>query len=125
MIRRRLFNIAYKLSLLDVAALISSGLLLGSVSLAMYDQSVDNEFGPPGLHTIGAPQPLYIDRTRYVLPAFALFSGTWVFAAIRRRRRWLSRDTTCFQCRYSLTGNTSGTCPECGTPVPSKSEGIA
>ena len=31
----------------------------------------------------------------------------------------------CRTCGYDLTGNTSGTCPECGTPVPSKSEVIA
>ena len=24
----------------------------------------------------------------------------------------------CVQCHYNLTGNTSGTCPECGTPIP-------
>ncbi|GMU22163.1 MAG: hypothetical protein AMXMBFR13_22510 [Phycisphaerae bacterium] len=32
----------------------------------------------------------------------------------RRRRRGL-----CGTCRYDLTANVSGVCPECGTPVPS------
>jgi hypothetical protein len=31
----------------------------------------------------------------------------------------------CPACSYNLTGNMSGTCPECGTPVPNKSEAIA
>jgi hypothetical protein len=26
----------------------------------------------------------------------------------------------CLQCGYDLTGNTSGICPECGTPIPVK-----
>jgi hypothetical protein len=32
-----------------------------------------------------------------------------------------SRDhpDNCVVCSYNLTGNTSGTCPECGTPIPS------
>ena len=25
---------------------------------------------------------------------------------------------TCLECGYNLTGNTSGICPECGTPIP-------
>ena len=31
----------------------------------------------------------------------------------------------CTACGYNLTGNTSGTCPECGTPVPAKPEAVA
>jgi hypothetical protein len=30
------------------------------------------------------------------------------------------RSGCCLTCGYSLTGNTSGVCPECGTPVPQK-----
>jgi hypothetical protein len=30
----------------------------------------------------------------------------------------------CLNCSYNLTGNTSGTCPECGTPLPSKVQAI-
>ncbi|GJM25902.1 MAG: hypothetical protein DHS20C16_23170 [Phycisphaerae bacterium] len=28
----------------------------------------------------------------------------------------------CLNCGYNLTGNASGTCPECGTPVPRESK---
>jgi hypothetical protein len=37
------------------------------------------------------------------------------------RRRRLSQGK-CPNCCYDLTGNTSGVCPECGTPVPEKAE---
>jgi hypothetical protein len=33
------------------------------------------------------------------------------------RRRHRSRTSRCTMCSYQLTGNTSGVCPECGTPV--------
>lgn len=36
------------------------------------------------------------------------------------RRRGLSRTDLLCECGYELTGNTSGTCPECGTPFSSK-----
>jgi hypothetical protein len=41
-----------------------------------------------------------------------------------RRRRNIFRlaNNLCLTCGYSLTGNTSGVCPECGTPVPHKVE---
>jgi len=36
----------------------------------------------------------------------------------RRRTRWSRwRKSLCLECGYDLTGNSSGTCPECGTPV--------
>ena len=40
-----------------------------------------------------------------------------------RRQNWQKRtvgDSTCPACSYNLTGNTSGTCPECGSPVASR-----
>jgi hypothetical protein len=56
----------------------------------------------------------------YWLPA--LFLAVPVAAGavhIRRRRRRARRTRTglCVSCGYSLAGNTSGVCPECGTPV--------
>ena len=38
----------------------------------------------------------------------------------RLLRRW--RQGLCPRCGYSLTGNASGTCPECGTPTPAKAK---
>jgi len=40
------------------------------------------------------------------------------FAFVRHLPKRLSLNL-CTNCRYNLTGNTSGTCPECGSPVPS------
>ncbi len=33
------------------------------------------------------------------------------------RRRYRRKHDLCMHCGYNLTGNTSGTCPECGTPT--------
>jgi hypothetical protein len=45
-------------------------------------------------------------------------------SVFRQCRRWLIRAKRakrgrCLACGYNLTGNTSGACPECGTPIPS------
>src|SRR5579859_3140489 len=50
-----------------------------------------------------------------VLPACKLIADAY--------RRWISRRLPlgcCVRCRYNLTGNTSGVCPECGTAVTGK-----
>ena len=45
------------------------------------------------------------------LPALRLWRG-------RRWKEWHRRSLgLCLRCAYNLTGNTSGVCPECGTPV--------
>ena len=44
--------------------------------------------------------------------------GVWTVQHVRRRRRRLLG--LCPTYRYNLTANTSGTCPECGTPTPHK-----
>jgi len=50
------------------------------------------------------------------------FCATW--ALLRRRLRLHHRLQfgCCPGCGYNLTGNTSGVCPECGAPVPRRSE---
>ena len=45
-----------------------------------------------------------------------LLPGLWSLLGWRRHVRCQRRY--CHKCSYSLTGNTSGVCPECGTPVP-------
>ena len=42
-----------------------------------------------------------------------LFAEAW-------QRRHRVRRGFCVNCGYNLTGNTSGVCPECGTPVAGK-----
>ena len=51
------------------------------------------------------------------LPAawLLLFLARRLLLPMRRERLGLCRS-----CGYDLTGNTSGTCPECGKPVPAK-----
>jgi hypothetical protein len=41
------------------------------------------------------------------------------------RARPIQPFPTCPRCRYNLTGNVSGICPECGTPVPPELRGSA
>jgi len=48
----------------------------------------------------------------YVL-AFSILPLLWIR---KRRRRRVGHE--CPVCSYNLTANTSGVCPECGTPVP-------
>jgi hypothetical protein len=60
-------------------------------------------------------RPLVFD-----LAVWAAATGAALLAASHRRRRRLAgrRDGSRRTCGYNLTGNTSGTCPKCGTPVP-------
>jgi hypothetical protein len=45
---------------------------------------------------------------------------TITFAVLLRRARGRLRSGHCPSCNYNLTGNTSGICPECGTPIADK-----
>lgn len=40
-----------------------------------------------------------------------------VLLRLLRRRAPRGQEMECIQCHYDLTGNTSGVCPECGSPV--------
>lgn len=54
----------------------------------------------------------------------ACYAGFWFVVVVATRRsmrryrdRWRARRGYCAACAYNLRGNTSGVCPECGTPA--------
>jgi hypothetical protein len=54
----------------------------------------------------------------FLVLLFSLFPVGWLLDFRRRQKK--SRQGLCHRCRYNLTGNTSGVCPECGTAVAGK-----
>lgn len=67
------------------------------------EQQADYEFRVPWWVAIVIP---------LILPAFV---------GVQRYRHRTKRGH-CSKCRYDLTGNTSGLCPECGTSIPTESQ---
>ncbi len=69
---------------------------------------------------IGCHYPLWVEG-----PAIGLVTGgfMWIAQKVQASKvatyLWAELDRACLSCGYDLTGNTSGTCPECGSPVPS------
>jgi len=63
-----------------------------------------------------------------VLLAYFWRSGRWIvyhlLASYVALARLASRGL-CSVCGYNLTGNMSGICSECGTPIPSRTEAVA
>ena len=49
---------------------------------------------------------------------FATFPAVSFLRVLTGRRRRQREFRPCKKCDYELTGNVSGVCPECGTPVP-------
>jgi predicted RNA-binding Zn-ribbon protein involved in translation (DUF1610 family) len=52
----------------------------------------------------------------------------WIYAGVRKEiaenlAASRNRKRQCVSCGYSLRGNTSGTCPECGTETKSRDTG--
>jgi hypothetical protein len=64
----------------------------------------------------------YLLSARLVTGLTALLPALRIIAFVRPKR---TLRAACATCNYNLTGNTSGTCTECGTPVPSKPGVIA
>jgi|GEM_PF-4044294 len=80
---------------------------------------------------IGLEMPYFrIDSARgdiYSLPLWLpnlLTAVMLSFLVVRDKKHARQSTTTCLDCEYDLTGNESGTCPECGTAIapPNKSE---
>ena len=72
-----------------------------------------------------APPPLHDSFVSLRFPLWVPFALTAILPALwvwRRLRDRLTRQADgmphCPKCDYNLTGNVSGICPECGTPIP-------
>lgn len=80
-----------------------------------YQRTLDDRFGTPQelaytRFRTGICAPLWSLLLLFAsYPTVTLLSGP-----VRRFRR--RRRSQCLECSYNLTGNTSGICPECGTP---------
>lgn len=87
----------------------------GSASLFLAADSVGTHYE--------SPWPGYLYRTALLLPIVGPPVGLLLVAgrSLRRRRacRW-HPPGTCRRCGYSLVGNLSGRCPECGAVPPGK-----
>jgi hypothetical protein len=107
------------------------GLLLAAV-LPIWPWQYADMVGPGPLNkALGMPSYSMTDWT-FPVTVLALFVAGGEIAArrlhqviLRRQQKLRVLNCCCIACGYNLTGNASGVCPECGTPVPSKPEVIA
>jgi hypothetical protein len=74
------------------------------------------------LAAASAARPPRLDRRAIpywmIAACFAILPAAWLAGLARRQSRLNAGG--CIACGYNLTGNTSGVCPECGTPVEEK-----
>jgi hypothetical protein len=63
----------------------------------------------------------YVNFPIWMLALMFAALPAWRETAHILRRSTATSDPLCPSCSYRLTGNTSGVCPECGTPVPKES----
>lgn len=74
-----------------------------------------------GLLSIGFPNVAVISLGLFL--SFSCFGSLsallWFRSVSAPPRRRADSHGRCAHCRYDLTGNLSGICPECGTPIPS------
>jgi len=74
----------------------------------------------------GSPAFVSLGRAALIVAVNLAFYGmlgaglAWRHARHAKAR---SQGPTCRKCKYSLIGNVSGVCPECGTPIRREHEG--
>jgi len=80
------------------------------------------------------PIGFYLVFHRYIMPHQVFFFFAFAAFVIVVKLLWgpldraivlERRGTYCQVCGYNLEGNTSGVCPECGTPTKSKDESLS
>src|SRR5882724_3277195 len=81
-------------------------------------------FHYPGLPVVGSPPERFANLT-VAVAVLLLAGGAWLGWLHQRRQELIqirSCRGLCVACGYDMTHNTSGVCPECGTPVNQQSK---
>jgi hypothetical protein len=69
-----------------------------------------------GAQNVWGIRPFIVGIRCWLVASLSVLLPVVWFANWRRRRR-LRDFSICWRCRYDLTGNVSGVCPECGKPI--------
>jgi hypothetical protein len=73
---------------------------------------------------LGHIRSVFVHPNGLLIPLIvaALYFAIFAFRSVRAARRYTRHrrliQGLCLACGYDLTANTSGTCPECGMPIP-------
>jgi predicted RNA-binding Zn-ribbon protein involved in translation (DUF1610 family) len=67
---------------------------------------------------------LTVGMEAIVMTCMAVPIALSVFALVSRCGRASTQEPCCRKCGYNLTGNVSGVCPECGTPVLPRADSV-
>ena len=73
--------------------------------------------GLPFFRAMGVSRFAAVDNTMYIAAAGGIVSAIVVYRCLKRPS---PSPGCCRECGYNLTGNVSGVCPECGTPIKTK-----
>lgn len=101
--------------------LFAAAIALGYSFGAMGTESWSVRLGP--LRSTSVPLGIVVAVAGWLVPFLflaALLHPKTKVAYGRRRRNALLAERRCPECEYSLIGNVSGSCPECGEPVPTE-----
>lgn len=101
--------------------LFAAAIALGYSFGAMGTESWSVRLGP--LRSTSIPLGIVVAVAGWLVPLLflaALLHPKTKAAYGRRRRNALLAERRCPECEYSLIGNVSGSCPECGEPIPSE-----
>jgi len=110
--------------------MLHNGFMINGVTLPNGDYSFALSVMQPTPSLVGIPHTLRAEYHRSLLYYLTELIGiitvvtalaTIVLLLIRRavRRASVDNEGRCVECEYDLHGNTSGRCPECGTPIES------
>ena len=108
----------------DDPSSVGPGAFLGFAYVERYSTEFVSEFADPPQPGVPIFSETILTTSALTVPLWFLCTLTAILPAIwlwrYRRDRRARRDGMphCVYCDYNLTGNVSGICPECGTPVP-------
>lgn len=100
------------------------GALTFGVVLPLFISMFSNAFDVRGnVHTVDLTNetpPIYAGLLWLVVILCAILLSYLIAIIVYEKARWRvirSDHPVCPKCRYNLTGNTSGICPECGSAI--------